>query len=305
MNSGSRPSPTTGQHTTSLRPTLQSPETSDPCLLAQLHKKRAAVVWLSLLERCEQGAEGSTYHGSKCVCAVQEGTVFGIENSRNSAVWDTPGVKALSKFKGVLTLSCHNGACSQNIRFPLSFFFSKCRCTVFCTDVQILQCLASQAAQFLQIPVFFEKKRLRRSKRTLAVYFSVSLDVFFAMHTAKSDVQRDVFALVKISNSYFAMLRICALSVHFHTGSASFALPEKYVSAVQTIAMLGSFSTASWSIVFYLNCDTMQCKTERMFWVSRYQGSVDQDRHQLPPPSRRGIDLRSQSFARVLDDCAT
>ena len=43
------------------------------------------------------------------------------------------------------------------------------------------------------------------------------------------------------------MLRICALSVHFHTGSASFTLPEKYVFAVQTTA-LGSFSTASWSI---------------------------------------------------------
>ena len=77
MNRGSRPSPTTGPHTASLRPPLKSPETSNPCLLAQLHKKRAAVVWLSPLERCGQGAEGSTSaklrrarnnHG-ECVCS--------------------------------------------------------------------------------------------------------------------------------------------------------------------------------------------------------------------------------------------
>ena len=78
MNRGSRPSPTTGPHTASLGPTLQSPETGNPCLLAQLRKKRAAVVWVSPLERCGQGAEGSTsaklrrarnHHGSECVCS--------------------------------------------------------------------------------------------------------------------------------------------------------------------------------------------------------------------------------------------
>ena len=78
MNRGSRPSPATGPHTAALRPPLKSPETSNPCLLAQLRKKRAAIVWLSPLERCGQGAEGRTSaklrrarnnHGSECVCS--------------------------------------------------------------------------------------------------------------------------------------------------------------------------------------------------------------------------------------------
>ena len=41
------------------------------------------------------------------------------------------------------------------------------------------------------------KIRLRRSKRTPAIYVCVSLHVFFAMSTAKMDVKRDVFAIVK------------------------------------------------------------------------------------------------------------
>ena len=79
--------------------------------------------------------------------------MFGIENSRNSAIWDTPGVKALSKFKGV------NAVLPQRCMFPehpisLIILLFKCHCTVFCTDVQILQCLASQAAQFLRFQLF-------------------------------------------------------------------------------------------------------------------------------------------------------
>ena len=80
------------------------------------------------------------------------------------------------------------------------------------------------------------------------------------------------------------MLGICALSVHFYNGSASFTLPEKYVFAVQIIAMFWLlFDRILEHCIFYWNSETMQCKTERMFWVFMYQGSVDQDRHQLPP----------------------
>ena len=80
--------------------------------------------------------------------------MFGIENSRNSAVWDTPGVKALSKFKGVLTLSCHNGACSQNIRFPLSFFFSKCHCSVFALTCKFCSAWRPKQPNFCRFQFF-------------------------------------------------------------------------------------------------------------------------------------------------------
>ena len=125
------------------------------------------------------------------------------------------------------------------------------------------------------------------------------------MRTTKSDVQRDVFAIVKISILIFCNAsNLCIINAFLQWKYKFYTVRKKYVFAVQKIAMFGPFSTASWSI-FYWKCEAMHCKTERMFWVSRYQGSVDQDRHQLLPPSRRGIDLRSQSLARVLDDGAT
>ena len=80
--------------------------------------------------------------------------------------------------------------------------------------MQILQCLASQAAQFFQFQFFFlKKKRLRRSKRTLAVYFSVSLD-FFLQCALQNQTSREMsLPLYKQAFVFFAMLRICALSV--------------------------------------------------------------------------------------------
>ena len=51
---------------------------------------------------------------------------------------------------------------------------------------------------------------------------------FFALRTEKLDVQEQVFAIDQISILFFALFRICELSVQFvHTGIAIFTLVRK------------------------------------------------------------------------------
>ena len=146
--------------------------------------------------------------GSRIRGTGQSGTLLGLRHSRNSRV---------------LTLSFHNVACSQNIRFPLSFLFSSVIVLFFALTCKFCSAWRSKQPNFFNSSFFL----LRRSKRTLAVYFSVSLVFFFAMRTARSDVQRDAFAIVKNKHSYFCNASdMCIIS-------ASFTLPEKYVFAVQ------------------------------------------------------------------------
>ena len=98
--------------------------------------------------------------------------------------------------------------------------------------------LGVQSTLIFTSPV--KKKRLRRSKRTPAVYL-LCVIAFFAMRTAKLDVQGDVFAIV---NKHI-------ISAIFCTGVAIFCTTRRVCVAVQKLQCFGLFAAASRSSVFF------------------------------------------------------
>ena len=104
------------------------------------------------------------------------------------------------------------------------------------------------------------------AKRTPAVFFffCVSLHFFCTAHRTV-DVQEEVLAICKISILIFALLLICEISVQFLHWNDNFYTARKTVFCSVKIALLWLFLAASW----HWNCETKQCKTERMFWVVR------------------------------------
>ena len=115
---------------------------------------------------------------------------------------------------------------SQNIRFPLSFWFLSV-IVLFCTDVQILQCLASQAIQLSQ---FDCQNVLQRC--------------IFSCHCIFCDAHRKItrprrgFCSCKMSILIFAM-------VHFLYCQKKYVLQCKNCNALAVQA-------TSWSCIFAL-----------------------------------------------------
>ena len=130
---------------------------------------------------------------------------------------------------------------------------------IFSTDVKILQCLASQTIQFLQ----FQTKNETSTIKTYCNNVFLRVIACFAMRTAKSDVHRGVFAIVKQAILILAMLRVCALSVEMFAGIAILHCWESMFCRAK-LALLWIFSAAPRSSVFFhWSCQTTQCKTAR------------------------------------------
>ena len=143
----------------------------------------------------------------------------------------------------------------NNSRRKLQCFFLRV-IVFFCTDVQFLQCLASQA---LQNCTSTAKIGLRRSKRTPAVFF-LRVVAVFAMRTAKLDIQGDVFAIVKQAVSFLHCFESVHEAVQFLHWNCNFCTAGKICCTVQQLHCFGYFRPHLGAVYsLHWNSKTKQC----------------------------------------------
>ena len=124
--------------------------------------------------------------------------------------------------------------------FPYHSFCKKSVIDFFCTDVQILQCVASQTIHF------FQKKSKNSDfdcQNVLQQCIFQCHCSFFVLRTAKSDMSLPLYD----KHSYFCNAwNLCIIIAFVHTGIAIFTLPK--------IALLRFFLATSRSSVSQNGC---------------------------------------------------